>query len=160
MYAASAPLKRVFNGITTAPDNKIYYTALNDKIGRLSNLGAPISEISLAPGSNPGQIVRGPDGNLWFAETGTSKIGQLSPASFSVINEFPTNSGPVGITVGQDGALWFTELQGRIGRITTTGTVTEFPTPSTSSLMGIFSAPDGSLWFCEASAGKIGKLVY
>jgi hypothetical protein len=48
------------NGITTAPDNKIYYTALNDKIGRLSNLGAPISEISLAPGSNPGQIVRGP----------------------------------------------------------------------------------------------------
>jgi virginiamycin B lyase len=47
-----------------------------------------------------------------------------------VITEFPTptvNSGPAGITTGPDGALWFTELVGKIGRITITGVITEFP---------------------------------
>ena len=86
--------------------------------------------------------MRGPDGNLWFTETGTGKIGRLSPNSFSVTGEFPTltpNSAPVGITVGQDGALWFTENgQDKVGRITTGGTVTEFASPVTGlGLRGI-----------------------
>jgi hypothetical protein len=44
------------------------------------------------------------------------------------ITEFPTPSGgfPSGITVGSDGNLWFTEGT-MIGRITTGGSVTEFP---------------------------------
>ncbi len=33
-------------------------------------------------------IVTGPDGNLWFTESGTSKIGKITPAG--VITEYPT----------------------------------------------------------------------
>jgi streptogramin lyase len=38
-----------------------------------------IDEIVLPSGSNsaPGGIVVGSDGNIWFAETGSSKIGRL-----------------------------------------------------------------------------------
>jgi len=113
--------------------------------------------------------VRGPDGNLWFAENGVSKIGRLSPNSFSVTGEFPTltpNAQPVGMTAGQDGALWFTENgQDRIGRITTGGTVTEYASPVTGlGLRGIGVAADGSLWFAEpgtgVNPGRVGKLVY
>ncbi len=157
-------------GIAIAPDGNLYYTESNgDKIGRITNLFTPQSEISLAAGSIPESIVRGPDGNLWFAEFGTSKIGRLSPNSFSVTGEFPTltsNAGPTGMAAGQDGALWFTEIvQDKIGRVTTGGTVSEYTSPVTGlAMQGIGIAPDGSVWFAEpgtgVNPGRIGKLVY
>src|SRR5258706_9319949 len=46
-------------------------------------------------------------------------------------------SGPGDIVAGPDGALWFTEGQSnQIGRITTNGTITEFPVPSPDSIPG------------------------
>jgi virginiamycin B lyase len=161
--------------IATAPDNNLYYTENNtDKIGRIHDLFSPQSEITLTAGTHPHDIIRGPDGNLWFTEYDRGNIGRLSPNSFSVTGEFPTLTplaGPWSLTAGQDGAIWFTE-QGstgstvdKIGRITTGGTVSEYPSPVTGLLMqGIAVAPDGSLWFAEpgagANPGRIGKLVY
>src|SRR5262249_23331445 len=55
----------------------------------------------------------------------------------AVITEFPVltaGSDPFGITAGPDGNLWFTEQIGdKIGRITPSGTVTEFTTGITAS---------------------------
>jgi virginiamycin B lyase len=52
-------------------------------------------------------------------------------------NEFPLpmrNSDAFFITLGPNGNLWFTEqAPGRIGQITTDGTVTEFALPNRSS---------------------------
>jgi hypothetical protein len=64
-----------------------------------------------------------------------------------------TNSGPNQITAGPDGALWFTEsFASQIGRITTSGVVTEYPTPTPSSNpSGITVGPDGAIWFTESS---------
>jgi len=67
----------------------------------------------------------------------------------------------VGISAGADGNLWFAEENGnQIGRITTTGAITEFPIPTSGALPRyITSGPDGNLWFTErGSAGKIGKV--
>jgi streptogramin lyase len=165
-------------GIATAPDNSLYFTeAATDKIGRIPNLFGSITEISLTAGSRPLQMVRGPDGNVWFIEGGDGgsrpgQIGRLSPNSFSVTGEFPTVtanaflSGVPGIAVGQDGALWFTEPGlDRIGRLTTGGTASEYISPVTGlGMQGIGVAPDGSIWFAEPGTGlnpgRIGKLVY
>ena len=44
----------------------------------------------------------------------------------------------------------------KVGRITTSGTITEFPTPSAPSApFGIITGPDGNLWFAEDRANKI-----
>ena len=62
-------------------------------------------------GPSPYAITAGPDGNLWFTEQGTSKIGMINPATH-VITEFPTPTStpnPYAITAGPDGNLWFTE---------------------------------------------------
>jgi streptogramin lyase len=59
--------------------------------------------------------------------------------------------------------LWFTEFgnPGRIGRITTTGAIDEFPIPSPNSgPLGIVTGCDGNLWFAEsANPGRIGRIT-
>ena len=127
----------------------------------------------------------------WSPSRGTGpefnvKITGLAPGSCSIaftdgnrhsttlsvtvhpISEFtiPTaNSYPAGIAVGSDRALWFTEGCGnKIGRITTTGTITEYPIPPSKSGYGnnpfaITSGPDGNLWFTELAGGNIGRIT-
>jgi streptogramin lyase len=99
---------------------------VSSKIGRITPSGT-ISEFPLPPSNQPGSIMlvfgitTGPDGNLWFTESG--KIGRITPSG--TISEFllPTsNSISFGITAGSDGALWFTEWDskiwsGKIGRL-------------------------------------------
>ena len=71
------------------------------------------------------------------------------------------NSGPQDLFAGSDGNLWFTEINAnRIGRITTSGTVTgEFPIPTVNSQpFGITAGAPGYLWFTE-KANKIGRIT-
>ena len=66
---------------------------------------------------------------------------------------------PVSITVGPDHNLWFTEQAGqKIGKITTTGVITEFPISGAQALTGIASGPDGNIWFTDEFAGTIGRI--
>jgi virginiamycin B lyase len=50
-------------------------------------------------------------------------------------------------------------LPTRIGRITTSGVVTQHSIPTASTLYGITSGPDGALWFAEVSANQIGPIT-
>ena len=131
----------------------------------------------------PDGITTGPDGNLWFAETGADRIGRMTPAG--VLTEFPLpavtappsaspsfSRGPKLITAGPDGTLWFAGIPGEVGRITTAGVVTEFalpsiPPPSGSAagtastpamLSGITAGPDGAIWF-TGIPGEIGRMA-
>ncbi len=112
-------------------------------------------------------IAIGPDGNLWFTEMGTNKIGRMTTALTSYVEfTIPTTSSLAqgiaeGITVGPDGALWFCEDNAsQIGCITTTGVITEFSIPTANSgPTFIVTGPDGNLWFTEYSANQIGRLV-
>src|SRR5260370_29501829 len=71
------------------------------------------------------------------------------------------NSLPTGIAAGPGGNVWFTELTGnKIGRITSSGTITEFPIATVNSLPDFITAgPDGNLWFTEANGNKIGRIT-
>ncbi|MHB1207138.1 MAG: Vgb family protein, partial [Rhodospirillaceae bacterium] len=102
-------------------------------------------------------------------------LAAASPAfAASTFTEYsiPTASaGPFTITTGPDGALWFTETDaGKIGRITTSGTLTEYTLPLyTDPLAGgsprssepacIVSAPDGNLWFDQGAANRFGRIT-
>jgi virginiamycin B lyase len=103
-------------------------------------------------GSNASRITAGPDGNLWFTETASDKIGRITPDG--VITEFPLNvgqygvaHGPYGITKGPDGALWFTEtISGQIASITTDGHITRQPRYRFGTPLAIVFAADGTVW--------------
>jgi virginiamycin B lyase len=48
------------------------------KIGKITT-GGTITEYTLPSGSEPLGITAGPDGNLWFTDDGTSRIGKITP---------------------------------------------------------------------------------
>ncbi len=80
-------------------------------------------------------------------------------ATLPVITEFPTpdNGLPEGITVdAADGTLWFTG-HGEIGRITTSGAITDFAFGGGPN--GIALGSDGALWFTATSGNIIGRIT-
>jgi len=119
------------------------------------------SEFSLPSRSHVEGVTSGPDGNLWFTYSGTSKIGKMTIAG-TVIGEYslPAGSDPSEIVSGPDGNLWFTEWSAsKIGKITTSGTITEYSLPSSSKPLGIAPGPDGDIWFTDSGTAKIGKIT-
>ena len=113
--------------------------------------------------SNPGGLVKGPDGSVWFTEINGNKIGKLSQAA--VVTDYAVPSAgamPQTITVGPDGALWFTEL-GRpaIGRLGISNlNFTEIALPNAGARpWGIVTAANGSLWVTDNALNAIWQIT-
>ncbi len=116
----------------------------------------------LSTTSKPNGIATGPDGDVWFTEYSTNKIGVLTTSGSSAEYQVPTpNSGVFGIASGPDGALWFTESSSnKIGRIATTGAISEYPVPTGAAGPAYVAlGPDGNLWFTETGSNKIGWIT-
>jgi len=112
-------------------------------------------------------ITTGPDGALWFGENGA--IGRITTSG--AIQQFPlptpgatagaiqqlllsTTGATIGaITPGPDDTVWFVQQNpdgsNSIGRITTSGAITEYPLPGNVSVGAIAFGPEGDLWFTE-----------
>lgn len=84
-------------------------------------------------------------------------LGAGSANAAVTLYPVPTSGGePWGIAVGPDGALWFTEYNGnKLGRITASGHITEFPLPAGSGAEGLAAGPDGNLWLAAYGGGTI-----
>lgn len=159
-------------GITLGPDGALWFAeSTGDRIGRITVKGK-ITEFSagITAGSEPYSIVTGPDGALWFTELQGGRIGRITIKG--KVSEYSRGitpaENPNGIAAGPDGALWFTESQGayfyratdaRIGRITTSGKITEYLVPtSKSGPTGIVQGPDGNMWFVETGKNRLGRV--
>jgi streptogramin lyase len=152
---------------TAGPDGNLWFTeSSSNRIARITTIGV-VTEFSVpTASSDPRGIASGPDGNLWFAEIIGNKIGRITTCGSITEFSLPTaNSFPFGITSGPDGNLWFTEGNsfGNIGRITTSGVITEFPLANAATF-GITPGPDGNLWFTEfagppSSGARIGRIT-
>ena len=159
--------------MTTGPDGAVWFGEAGpptNYIARISSSGTITEHPVTTPVSYPQSLVAGPDGAIWFTEQ-SGKIGRMSAAGQLTEYSPPTaNSVPEGITVGPDGALWFTQRGAdSVGRITTSGQVTEFPLPkghlsSSTWPARIITGPDGALWFTEpglslSGGNRIGRLT-
>ncbi len=118
----------------------------------------------ITAGAQPFGITAGPDGNLWFTESGGNRIAMINPTTH-VITEFSLGGsprGPQGIAAGSDGNLWFTESGSNlIGQINpTTHVITEFSGITGVGVTSLFitAGPDGNLWFTEPSTHPIGMI--
>ena len=91
-------------------------------------------------------------------------LGLGGTSSAQTITELPlrTGSAPYAITAGPDGNLWFVDRRwghDMVGRMTPSGTVTEFAVQTVAGgFNDITAGPDGNLWFTENNL-KIGRIT-
>jgi streptogramin lyase len=105
-------------------------------------------------GSHPNGIAAGPDGNLWITGEG---IRKMTPAGVQTLYGAPAASA---ITAGPDGNMWFLEQgNAKVGKITTSGAITEYALPAGSEPYGIALGPDSDLWFTEWNHASVGKIT-
>jgi virginiamycin B lyase len=155
--------------IARGPDGNLWFTDHSSfRIGRITPSGH-VTYFSLPAKTDfPDAIGTGPDGALWLTVDGqNAAVYRATTAGVFTRYALPQPADYAyssGIVSAPDGNLWFTVLdytsnKGFIGRITPSGTVTEFPTPvATSAPDGITVGPDGAVWFA-ASAGYIGRVA-
>jgi len=97
-------------GITAGSDGRVWYTdEANAQIDAINIDGTGLTQYPV-PGGTPTMIIAGPDGNLYFGETG-GVIGRITPEGVVTRYTLPGNPGANfqidGMTVGPDGNIWF-----------------------------------------------------
>lgn len=108
------------------------------------------------PNSGPHSITEGPDGNLWFIESNSGKIGKMTKSG--VFTEYSSGiSQPplVGdIAAGHDSRVWFTDPNspqpGTVKAIDDSGSITTYPplvSVSGESVGAISAGPGFEMWF-------------
>lgn len=160
---------RQANFITPAPDGSLWWSGQGafghlDASGAMTSIPYPSAWSTSRYGNT---MIAAPDGNIWFTEYTTvatpgsaDHIGKITPSG--TITEYPithADNGPDAMVIGPDGNIWFTEVgngggssqppqDGAIGRVTLSGTVTEFKIPVASAHpAGLTKGPDNNLWF-------------
>src|SRR6266704_3248674 len=157
--------------LAVGPDGAVWFTEAEctSGIGRLSRAGEwqhwPITGDCR---SQPLGITTGPDGNLWLAASSPQSkpfIAKIATDGTELAEyQLPSGEQPRGIVTGPDGAIWFTENLG-IGRMTTSGKLTEFHLPDGNGSgmpYQIAVGPDRNIWFVEympEGDGRVGRLT-
>ena len=147
-------------GITTGPDGALWFTNEgNNSIGRITTAGV-VTNYTGTGIDDPQSITAGPDGALWFTNCGQQldradhhRRGgdelHRPPASAHPRTIPPDPTGHCGspTTLDPRGSA-----HGSIGRITTSGTVSNYKGPGIRHPERITTGPDGALWFTNDTA--------
>ncbi len=154
------PINRPASRVVTGPDGNVWFTS-KGFLSRMTPAGV-VTDFPTAGTAYAAGIAVGPDGNLWFTEAGQTASYIARATVDGRITEFKAGEEPDGITAGPDGNLWFADFgefgPHRIGRITPSGSVTEFPLDFGAAPRNITTGPDGNLWLTEAG-GAISRIT-
>jgi uncharacterized protein (TIGR03437 family) len=153
------------SAIAAGSDGALWFIeAISNKIGRITTSGETTELALPASLARYGvyAIAAGPDGALWLtvAYGGNLIVRLTTDGVFSSYQiAAAANSGSTSITAGPDGAMWFADSNLKLGRITTSGTITEYPLPGKNDTpYTIAAGPDGALWYTNF-LGQIGRMT-
>lgn len=181
--------------IVAAADNNIYISVSSsgypnpDYISKIAKFNPsnnqftfyPVNAVGGPSYTLPERIIEGADNNIWFIESGASRVTKMNPANGTMTN-YPdpeaTNSGanyikPVTLVSGPDGNIWIGRInsgisnQKKIAEIdASSGSYTSYNIPEFTS--NIFPANtnnaisvaylDGSIWISSAGKDELRKI--
>ena len=110
-------------------------------------------------------IAAGPDGNVWYFDSGQSLVGRVTPAGSIAQFKVPgTGAGSEAITGGPDGNIWMVargDMNGPdwILKVSPAGAVTKYPLANGVGPEGITWGPDGNIWFTEFWTSRVGRMT-
>ena len=135
---------------------------------RIAFDGTTVEIATPTKGSQPGGLIAGPRGDMWVAETGAARLGKIAMPAGPIV-EFPLprrSEQPVAIAASADRDLWYVDGdEGVIGKMTTSGRVTEYHLAKIAHGSAIVAGGDGDVWFAGTGAtgsttrGFVGKIA-
>jgi streptogramin lyase len=148
------------------PTNCVFNIAKITMSGAITEFAMPTIACNTAYGSFGGLVV-GSDGNIWFTERYSAKIGRITPAG--VITEFAVPANPSTdllnrIVTTPDGALWFDQREvappwnSQVGKLNLSGVVTDLWSFPGGKPDGMTVGADGSPWFTDHLADTVIRL--
>jgi streptogramin lyase len=152
------PVPTGAQSLAMGADGNLWFTTLDNRIGRMTPAGSVTLFGGLATDSSASSLTLGPDGNIWFVEPRHNAVGRITPAG--IVTEFPADEGPAGIAPGPDGNLWYTYQFG-VARMSTSGLVTGHFTQGLSRAAGagyLSAGPDGNLWLAESLGNRVARV--
>jgi virginiamycin B lyase len=146
-------------GLVLGPEGNLWFTGIAGRysgehshsagvgyIGRMT----PVGEFTLFPTpvrhSEPQAIAVGPEGRIWFTESGTDQVGTIAPdGTFGpeYTLRFRTFGGL--ITFGPEGDAWLSGSEIGLIRMTPAGQQTLYP----GSADAVTTGPEGDIWWLE-----------
>lgn len=158
------------SSLAGGPAAAVWFTANdasgNAEIGRITGAGTvetfdvPSGDgVDVAHESDPGPLIAGADGNMWFIDYGRNTeghnlIGRVTPAGNAA--EFPLPDYlpyPQSLASGPAGAVWVESPEGVIYRVSTNGTVSSYALPHFGGhTVGLAAGPEGNLWYVNSSS--------
>jgi virginiamycin B lyase len=131
-----------------------------------------VTQVALPLSGSLGDIVLGPDGNLWVGSIGTagspSALLRITPAGVVTAFDVPagSNANPAVLAAGPDGELWLADNPGTDGgltAVTSAGSFTSYPgiLPSAAAVSSIIGDPAGAdaLWLSDEGTNSIYRVA-
>ena len=153
--AASGPF-----GITPGPtgSNRLYFTeSLKSKVGFIAVTGEVTETVSLAAGSVP-QGIAVVSGSVWFAETGSDKLGRL--VNDSTVSEIALASAPTHVAPGPSDTMWVSAGNSIIAMNNQGGTTGTYTFANANSQpRGLVLGSDGNMWVALQNRNAIARVA-
>jgi streptogramin lyase len=119
---------------------------INAKTGRVTKFSVAVKQTQLA-----GEIVIGPDKNLWFADG--SNIGRVTPKGVVTLFPISYNTDAEEIIVGPDSDLWYSNPNNIfVGRISASGHLLGTFYIKNGYIRQLALGADNHVWLSEAQA--------
>jgi virginiamycin B lyase len=138
-----------------------------DRLGRIGKDNVA-NEITLPPGTMPGDLAETPDGTIWFTERGFGVVGgrHSGIGSYAPTGKISEPAGLKGESMGgiaaaDDGSVWFSYGQenATVSEIAGTRATKSFPLAAGSQPSELRIGPDGNIWVAEFATGSIARLT-
>ncbi len=143
----SIPSAFLAGSIAVGPDGAIWLSDIGGALWRVTLSGAATRYP--VPSTSPVGLAAGSDGNLWFTNVSGGRIGRMTLSGSLTLFALPSPS-QFGWACerGPDGNIWYTVVGRSFGRVTPSGTITQFSFTSDRGHMAtaIAAGPDGNLW--------------
>ena len=168
MTLTGAPIG-IINSMVAGPDGNMWFsqTVPSAGVGKITPGGVVTMASPDLNGTPNAGLTVGSDGCIWGTEAiaGNPAIYEIF-VSGTYVGEFTSGlsvgANPIGgIVQGGDGNLWFAE-QGNnsVGRVTTSGAITEYFAGAGHVPDAMVLAPNGEMWFTEQTKNTLGWLTY
>ena len=144
----------VASGITVGPDGNLWFYEQQPAqppqamIGRMRPDGRFLAGY---PASVRATLFTGPDGRVWYADADAQHIDAMNAAG--QVTQYCCAPFAGQIVTGPDGNLWFVAAAA-VGKITTSGVITEYSEPSSLAYTGLAVGRDKHIYLSASSSGS------